>query len=89
MDYNARFQQAVKRRDAFRGKLERLQGKLEGSKSRLSEVEERCHQKKIDPAQIGGLIVKVQNILQGRVEMIELKIQEAEDHLSPYLEVSA
>jgi len=85
-DYTTRFQTAVKKRDTLRGKMDRVQGKLEGAQARKAEIEQRLRDKKIDPSQIDQFIKRVEGRLKERVEEIERKVSEVEDLLVPYLE---
>lgn len=86
MEAHERFQQALRRRDALRAQVQRVQGKLEAAREKLASIEEESRQKGVEPENLPVTIEKLKAKFEQGVTALEEDLKKAESLVAPYLE---
>lgn len=84
-DLKVRLDLAVKRRDDLAQKRQRLLGRLEEAERSVEELRAKCRAKGIDPDNLDGVILKLEQALEKSVSDLETKLTAAEKSLEPYV----
>ena len=87
-DLDARLTQAVSRRDQVAKDVQRLQGKQEAAKAKLTAVEDECRSKGVEPENIAVTITTLEDRYREKVENLERDVAAAEAALAPFTKES-
>ena len=85
-DLRRRLDAAVTRRDTVEQNKQRVQGRLDSARETLSQVEEECRSRKVDPDRLDEAIQKLTQRCADEVERLEQQVANAERDLAPYVE---
>mgnify|MGYP001044446156 CR=1 FL=1 len=80
-----KLEKVVQRRKKVVDDLTRLRGRKEQAEANLSEVEEECRAKNIDPDNIEEIISKLEGKYSKLIEDLEKDTEEAERALAPFV----
>jgi len=86
MTTDERLEAALKRRDELAADVQRIEGRLEAARTSLTEIEEECRSKGIEPDQLDATIQKVQTRYESLVTTLEQEVEAASAALDPYLQ---
>ena len=67
-DLSTRLREAVRRRDVVAANVNRIEARRDAAKQNLSEAENECRAKGIDPAQIDAYLAQIETRLKDLVE---------------------
>jgi len=80
-----RLDDAVKRRDSAARNIERVQGRLDGARKTVEEVEAEIRARGIEPDKLDEAIEAVKKKAEGLVTELEGRITQSEQEISPFL----
>jgi predicted nuclease with TOPRIM domain len=86
MSTDERLDAALKRRDGLAADVQRIEGRLEAARTTLTEIEEECRAKGIEPDQLDATIQKVETRYKSLVTTLEQEVEAASTALGPYLQ---
>ncbi len=75
----------LSRRDSARDNVSRVKGKLEAARTELSDVEDECKRRKVQPKNLGAAIDKLETRLDEAVASLETEVEQAENAVQPFL----
>jgi len=78
----------LKRRDELIRNIQRIEGMQVVAQQEFQELQEECRQKKINPEELGSVIERLEQAYKEGIEVLSQKIQDAEEAVLPFLEIS-
>jgi len=84
-DLDKRLDAALEKRTDLEAKKQRLEGKLDAARKNLTEVENECREKGVEPEDLDETIDKLTDRFRGLVEQLEAEVADADAALVPYL----
>jgi len=85
-DVDLRLKSAIQKKAALEADLNRFRGRLDSARQSLTEVENECRKKKIEPHQLDELIQRLEGVYVKRVEDMETQLRDIEKSLAPYMD---
>ena len=79
-----RLDKAIKRRDAAKQEVQRIQGRLDSARAEQQRVEKEIRDKKLDPEKLDVAIQQLEERYEAAVTDLESKVVQAEQDLAPF-----
>lgn len=84
-DLDTRLKNAVRRRDSVANDVKRIEGRLEAARQALSEAEQECRDRNIDPDKIDDHLARLEARYEELVVALERDVSAAETAIAPFL----
>ena len=78
----------VQRRDKLRENIQRVKGRLDRSREELTEINDECKRKKVDPEKIDDVIAQLTQRLDSEVQKLTDEIRQTEEKVAPFLDAA-
>ena len=85
-DPKAKLDILTRRRDDARTQVERIRGRLDSARQDLTQVDEECRRRKVDPEGLDDVIKQLEERLDREMASLTEGVAEAEVLIAPYLE---